>query len=339
MKKLSVALMFLAVVNLLAFANNSTAADKKVILKLEHDNSAGSLEDTLWKEAAETLKQRSNGTLLMEVYASCSLSGNKITTMVQNIRLGSTQMGSIASSVYSGMVKEYGVFALPFITDNMDEMKKIARGNSPLAKKLHESNEFRGIKMIETHVRLPRQLLNNKKTIRTPEDIVGMTFRVSETPVWVDTFKAWKANPLAMPFSDVPMAMSTGAVDGADRPTGHLSQEAWWDLGKFATLIDYASDVEIVGINVNVWNSLSPDQQKILQTLMTEVADERQIREEADGEKSIDLLRSHGVEVIKLTKEERDRFREKSMPVWDKFDREIGGGLIDEALSILGKKR
>jgi TRAP-type C4-dicarboxylate transport system substrate-binding protein len=336
MKNIRLAISFLCLILVFICSGSALAQKKPIIFKVEHDMAPNSLVDKLWQETADRLWKASNGELKLEIYPSISLSGGKIPTMMQNLILGSTDIGQLGG-VFSTFVPEIGVYALPFLTTGIDEMHKLTWGNE-LSDKLYALAEKKGIRITSVQSRNLRQFANNKHTIRKPEDMVGLTFRAPEAIEIVETFRALGANPISMPFSDLPMAMTTGAVDGAERPTGNLSMEAWWDLGKYITISDYSGDCEMIGINVRKWNSLSPEHKNILQEVLDWAAEERYAREKQNAIDVVNLLREKGCEVTILTDEEKAAFAKKVKPVWDSFAKKHGQEWIDLALKVLNKK-
>lgn len=87
-------------------------------------------------------------------------------------------------------------------------------------------------------------------------------------------------------------------------------------------------------MSLEVFNSLSEQQQRI----MLEVGDELRVRalkivEESTG-KSIEALRSGGAEVVLLPGEEVERWRSLAQPIWNEFASENGAeakAMLDEA--------
>jgi TRAP-type C4-dicarboxylate transport system substrate-binding protein len=59
---------------------------------------------------------------------------------------------------------------------------------------------------------------NSKRPITKPEDLAGIKLRVIPNPVFLDTFKALKANPVPMPFVELYGALESRAVDGQENP-------------------------------------------------------------------------------------------------------------------------
>ena len=311
------------------------APAEPIVIKFEHDMAAGTLCDEVWHEIADMVDEKSGGRLQIDIYPSMSLSGGSTPTMYQNLMLGSTGMGQMGST-FSAIVPEIAVFNLPFLVNDIDEMFTLT-GDNVLTQALFPLAEEKNIKIISSQTRNLRHFANNKHAITTPEDMVGMTFRVPETIERVEIFKALGTNPVSMSFSDLPMAMSTGAVDGAERPMGNLVEEAWWDLGKYITISGYASDCELIGMNLDLWNSLGDELQGILMECLDWGRQERLDREKEMYDVWLQDLIDNGCEVVVLDKEQKKPFIEKTASVYDQVASRIGWEDIDLALEVLGK--
>ena len=92
-------------------------------------------------------------------------------------------------------------------------------------------------------------------------------------------------------------------------------------------LIDY-----MVITNAKFWNGLPPDVRTTLDQIMVEVTVEVNKQAEALNQsakqKIIDAKTS---EIIELTPQQRQLWREAMRPVWQKFEGEIGADLIKAA--------
>ena len=50
------------------------------------------------------------------------------------------------------------------------------------------------------------------------EDLAGLKLRVIPNPVFIETFKTFKANPVPMAFAELYGALESKAVDGQENP-------------------------------------------------------------------------------------------------------------------------
>ena len=63
-----------------------------------------------------------------------------------------------------------------------------------------------------------RNVTNSKRPITKREDLDGLKMRVIPNPVFLETFKTFKANPVPMPFAELYGALESKAVDGQENP-------------------------------------------------------------------------------------------------------------------------
>ncbi|GAH18955.1 unnamed protein product, partial [marine sediment metagenome] len=61
-----------------------------------------------------------------------------------------------------------------------------------------------------------------QKIIEKPEDVVGIKFRVMQTPIYIGLFKYLGSNAIPMPWGEVYTAIQQGVMDGLTIPIGTL---------------------------------------------------------------------------------------------------------------------
>lgn len=79
-------------------------------------------------------------------------------------------------------------------------------------------------------------ITNNKKLIKTVEDIQGMKIRVEENPAHVATMKALGASATPLPWGEVLTALSTGLADGQFNAPGVSKSFKLWEVNDYTTL-------------------------------------------------------------------------------------------------------
>jgi TRAP-type C4-dicarboxylate transport system substrate-binding protein len=83
----------------------------------------------------------------------------------------------------------------------------------------------------------------------------------------------------------------------------------WGEVLKYVTLVPMMRAPHTLGVNVNAWNKLQPQDQKIIEDMVPEVTDmaDKMVQEEQNDafERAPDL---YGVEFISLSQEELDRW-------------------------------
>jgi tripartite ATP-independent transporter DctP family solute receptor len=314
----------------------TSAQAQTVTVRAEHDEPSGSITDRLLNQMADDISKSTSGKVKVEVHAGSSLSGGKIPTMIQNVQAGNVDLSFVSSAVYASIDPRIGVVSLPFMCGSIDDLEKLSR-KSGVLDKIYADQDSKNFHIVDTWTRALRQIANNKREIKTPEDIKGLRFRVPEFKLWIDTFKAVGATPVPLPFSEIPTALQLGTIDGAERPSEFLKTESWWDLAKYVSMVNYSGDVLLVAFNKSFWDKLDEPTRKLLSDKLKEYGDKK-FNEEKTVEKGVvDLLRQHGVKVTILSPDEVKKFRQAMQPIWADSQSRIGKDLIATAEKTIAK--
>ncbi len=314
---------------LVVSATLSIAAQAQTItIRAEHDEPVESITHRLMLQAADAIAKDTNGKVKMDVHPSVSLSGGKIPTMIQNAQTGNVDLAVISTGVFSSVDPRTGVFSLPFMFSSLDSMAHAVRGTH-MPDKLMAEQQSRNLVVVDLWVRALRQIANNKREVRTPDDAKGLRFRVPEFRLWIDAFKSIGAVPVPLPFSEIPTALQLGTIDGAERPSEFLMTEKWWELAKFVTIANYSGDALMVAFNKGFWEKIDPASQKIITARLKEVGDKKYQEEKTVEAKVIETLKANNVKVTVLTPAEVQKFRDAMKTVWTENESRIGKELID----------
>jgi TRAP-type C4-dicarboxylate transport system substrate-binding protein len=181
-----------------------------------------------------------------------------------------------------------------------------------------------------------REVTNSKRPIRTPADMKGLKFRVVGSPLFNDTFTALGANPTRMSWADAQPALASGAVDGQENPLTIFTAAKLHTVGqKNVTLWGYVADPLIFVVNKEVWASWSPEDQKIVREAAVEAGRDviRLARAGliAPDESTVKTVEGLGVNVVKLSPQERAEFVKATRKVYDKWSKTVGTDLVKKA--------
>jgi tripartite ATP-independent transporter DctP family solute receptor len=303
-----------------------------VTIRVEHDENSSSNTHKVLTEMAGELAKESGGKLKLDVHAGASLSGGKITTMIQNVQAGNVDAAWIATSVYTGVEPRVGVLSLPFIFKDMDGLEQVRRKGT--LNDLYAEQEKRNLHVVDAWSRPLRQFINNKRAINKPADAAGLRFRVPEMKLWVDAFKAIGAQPLPLPFSEIPTAIQLGTIDGAERPTDYLVAERWWDMGKYVSLVNYSGDAVMVSFNKAFWEKLDPAMQQLLVKKIKQFGDKKYDIDKVAAEQAVAEAKSNGMIINTVDADGLKLFRDAMKSVWTDHAKQIGQPLIDRVVGV-----
>jgi C4-dicarboxylate-binding protein DctP len=324
MLKLSQALFCAATLTVASFAQ---AADAPITIKFAHvvaDSTPKGQGANLFKKLAE---ERLPGKVKVEVYPNSSLFGDG--KEMEALLLGDVQMLAPSLAKFEHYTKQLQIYDLPFLFDNLQAVDRFQQG--PQGKALLTSMEGKNILGLAYWHNGLKQLSANK-ALHEPKDARGLKFRVQASSVLEEQFKAVRANPRKMSFAEVYQGLQTGVVNGTENTWSNYESQKVHEVQKYFTESDHGLIDYMVITNAQFWKGLPPDIRSQLEEIMAEVSVEvnkqAEALNQASRQKIIDAKTS---EIIPLTAEQREEWREAMRPVWKKFEDEIGADLIKAA--------
>jgi tripartite ATP-independent transporter DctP family solute receptor len=267
------------------------------------------------KKFAEIVAAKSGGKISVKEFPSSQL-GNEL--QQQSALQGGVQEMLVASTTsLAGIVKEFGLFDFPFLFSNAKQADAMVDG--PLGKMLAGKLAEKGVVVLAFFDLGFRNVTNSKRPITKPEDLEGLKLRVIPNPVFLETFKAFKANPIPMPFAELYGALESKAVDGQENPYAVILSSKLYEVNKYVSGTNHVYATNPVQISKRFWDKLSPAEQKLLQDAAIEAQNyQRGVSREISG-KAVAELKAKGMVHNEIAPAELARMRAEVKPVHDKF--------------------
>jgi tripartite ATP-independent transporter DctP family solute receptor len=292
---------------------------------------------------AEIVRTKTDGRINIKMYPGTSLVAGDQTREFTAIRQGVIDLAIGSTINWSPQIKELNLFSLPFLMPDYAALDALTQG--PVGKDIFARLERAGVVPLAWGENGFREVTNSKRELRRPEDFRGLKFRVVGSPLFLDTFNALGANPTQMSWADAQPALASGAVDGQENPLTIFTAAKLHTVGqKNVTLWGYVADPLIFVANKEVWESWTPQDRKIVREAAIE-AGKYCIQLAREGMTGADpaihkTIAGFGVNIVKLTPQERAAFQKVTRPVYDKWARQIGAELVKKAeASIASRKK
>jgi len=298
-------------------------------------------EETTWGRAAirfaDAVRYRTAGRIQVKCYFNGALFADRQTTEFRFLQEGGADFALGSTINWSPQVKELNLFAMPFLFPNYGTLDAVQAGDT--GKRLFRLVEQKGVVPIAWGENGFRELTNSKRSVRRPEDLEGLTVRVVGIPIFVDVFRALGANPVSMNWGEALTAFQQGKVDGQENPLALIIPYRLWEHQRHLTLWRYAIDPLILGVSAKTWMSLSPEDRDIVRKVGAEImaVQKREAREGLDRNLALPtaLQQQYGMEVVRLSPDDLQRFRQRVRPVYEKWASEIGVELVRRAERIV----
>ena len=283
---------------------------------------------------AELVAAKSGGKLKVNVFPGGTLGGDA--PNVSALQGGTIEFVMLNSGILASQVKDFEVYDFPFMFANAKEADAVVDG--PFGQKLHARLAEKNIIGLAYTELGFRNITNSKKAISTVDDIAGLKLRVIPNAINVDWVKALGANPTPLAFPEVYAALEQKAIDGQENPLSVIVANKFFEVQKHLALTNHQYNPQSIIFSKKVWDTLTPEQRKVLQDSATEAAKyQRQVnRDKAAGD--LDTLKKAGMQVTELSPAEQAKLRDKLKPVIDKHGAAIAA-TVAELSAELAKLR
>jgi TRAP-type transport system periplasmic protein len=287
------------------------------------------------KKMQEILATKSGGKMKITAFWGGSAGGDLQAT--QALRAGTQEMVVTSSSPLVGIVKELGVFDLPFLFGNEKEVDAVLDG--PAGQYFNKKLEEAGVVNLAYWENGFRNLTNSKRAVNKVEDFDGVKVRVMQNNIFLDTFKTLGTNAVPMAFGEVFTALETKTIDGQENPFVTINTSKFFEVQKYLSITRHAYTPFLVLYSKKMFDTLSPQEQALMREAAIEGQKVQRATIRAQDGKALADLKAKGMQVNEISPAEQKRMFERVKPVYEKNAATIGAEAINTVVDALKKAR
>jgi TRAP-type C4-dicarboxylate transport system substrate-binding protein len=285
---------------ILGFAGTARAETRT--LKISHQfpgsgPDGGDFRDRLCRRFAETVEKRANGALKFEIYPNSSLM--KTFAQFDALKKGALDLSLYPTTYAGGEIPEMNVTFMPAAITSYEQAYRWK--TAPIGKELSAILEAKGVKLI-TWMWQSGGIASRGKPIVKPDDAKGLKIRGGSREMDM-MFKAAGAATSNMPSNEIYISMQTGAIDAAVTSTSSLISFKLEELSKGLTSAGGRSFFfvfEPILMSKAVFDSLSPDLQKLIVDVGEEIEPLGLEGSKADDQRLSDVYAKAGAQVFEM---------------------------------------
>ena len=259
--------------------NASAASDKTVTLIMSVGTAQNLKEGGLYFK--ELVERKTNGSIQINYFPDSQLGDDREAT--ETTQFGDIDIAACSTSQMASLYTNMLAFDTPFLFRDFEEADRILDG--PGAKAILDEMEKVGLKGLVFWESGFRNLTNNKKEVRVPDDVRGLRIRTMENPVVLGTWRSFGANPTPMAFSEIFPGLQQGTIDGQENPLAIIYANKLHEIQKYISMTGHLYGPYCLFMNLDKFNSLSSaHQQAILEAAKETTPYQREISRKYEQE-------------------------------------------------------
>jgi tripartite ATP-independent transporter DctP family solute receptor len=269
---------------------------------------------------AELVSEKSDGNIEIEVFHGGQLgSGAETFEAVKN---GNIDIASDSFANLAGITPAFEIFHLPFLFESRQQALT-AFSSEKIHERVDQELSEVGIKWFSSfEIGGPREIGTSNKKINSIEDLNGLKFRASRSPLEIASIEAWGAKGVTVDWPETPESVRLGMVDGLTVPYASFYSAKFHE----GALIKYMADVNfqwyslVTVVNDEKWEALPEDVKEIL-TEASREAEAWHVDFVSDYiTENVSEMKAEGVEVYSLSDDAYNEIKEVTKEkVWGEF--------------------
>ncbi len=309
--------VLLSVLALFVFVSLGAASEAKMVMKLGHYANAEHAGNKACQMFAEGVSKRTNGEITVELYPNNEL-GNPPEVLEQNV-LGVIDMSLPTQGQLAKYSKKFGCVMLPFAYSGYDQAYKVLDG--PFTKWAEKDLEDAGLIFLANWEWGFRNLTNSVRPVNTPDDVKGLKIRTPPELSNQSAMEALGATVQTIQFSELPMALKQGVVDGQENPVSVIYSFKIYETQKYLAMTGHTYNCMVHVMSKKTWDKLTAEQQAIIREESKKAGDFMRTTLRGAEADQIKKLQELGMEV---TFPDVSLFKAKMGPAYERMKASVG---------------
>jgi TRAP-type C4-dicarboxylate transport system substrate-binding protein len=296
-----------------------------------------SLTIKAYEHAAEYMKEKSDGRLILNIFPGGQLGGSdteNAESCAQNVfQMTTAPTHTIAQ--YSGF-NEYAATTIPFLFTAPDQVDKYV--DSDLLKPVNEKftaetglriyggfcDGFMGVSTVD-------------KSFLAPSDIKGLKIRSQNAENYINTLNELGLSAIPMSAGEIFTALQQGTIDGISGISMMITNEHYYEVLKYYVDVNAFANYHMIVVNDGFYQGLPDDLKPIFDEAMVELV--KYARETITGgiEDTYKICTDNGMEVTRLTDAQRQVWADGCKNTYNQMKEQVGTEIVSEIEKLLGE--
>lgn len=277
---------------------------------------------------AKDVRTRTDGVVQVELLPGGLVDGVHMgeRELVEAVRKGTLEMSLSTTSPLTNFNHLLDVFDLPFLISDESHADRVLEGpiGNQLLSSLRDKNLV-GLAYFEVGFRI----FSSSVPLPDYASFKGKKLRVMQSVTFTRFIKAIGGDPVPSPVDKIYLMGKEGYIDGADRTYPTYWDFQLYEVHKFISETRHAYSIKMVLINSEVFKSLTPVEQEVLQESAVEAA-RFQRKKQREADKAVkELAVKEGIKVFEFPPSERKKFVNASRELYEEYRQNQSRDILD----------
>jgi TRAP-type transport system periplasmic protein len=273
---------------------------------------------------------KTRGEVEVELFWNTLGGSLQVTEQVKN---GTLDLALTDDSVLGSFYKPMLAFQIPYL--HPSSMAAWAFTDTDIVKQLTEDmRQATGIRTLAFSENGFRNITNNQREVKTPDDMAGLKMRTMQSPVYVELMQAMGASATPIAWPELVPALKTGVVDGQENASTTVLDGMLYEVQQYMSLNEHVFGFHLIIMNEDSFQALSEDHRRIVQEAAKLHAVVANANKVLGGMTAIDALREKGMTIYVNSPSEKAAFRDRTQAaVLAYIASEVGQETVDKVLA------
>jgi tripartite ATP-independent transporter DctP family solute receptor len=311
----------------------SSAVAAKTILKFSIGAPDGQGGEIMGMKALkEYVEFKSGGEIEIRLFFNTFGGSLQVTEQVKN---GTLEMALTDDSVLGSFHKPMQIFQIPYLFPSSPVAWEFMK--SPFVREMSEDmRKATGIRTLALSENGFRNLTNNTREVKAPDDMKGLKMRTMQSQVYVNFMKSMGAAATPIAYPELITSLKQNVVDGQENAAATIWDGKLYEVQKFMSVNEHIYGLHFIIINDKVFQALSPDLRQIMMDGAAMHAEVANSRKSMDSMQAIQKIREKGTKVYVNSPSEKEMFKKQTQePVIEYIASQVGRPVVDKLLSAV----
>lgn len=283
---------------------------------------------------AELVKEKTNGRIVITTFYNSVLGGNL--ELFEQIRNGELEV--YFGQPMSNADPRFGIWNVPYLFESYEQVQRTVADREgkffTLAHEWFKKDHNAELVAIGPSVYF-RGIVTNKHPVKTIDEASDLKIRIYQDPL-VSIFWSGICNAQQLPGNEIFSALQTGIVDGFEFAPASVLAMNFDEVTKYFSDINWqwTSGANVI-ISSKYWDVLPDDLKTAVKEAAIESMELQGQMELEETELALKELENRGLEVYRLTPEERQTWIDYARSKDEEFKEYVGAEVYDEILKAV----